>query len=107
MIIRMMFPPRSIRTRRIAPCACAGALALAMIATGKAGAQSAVQGVPNAMQGFSQNGDQPIQIEPASLEMRAKKKEAPFPRNVRVGQGDTPMTSLTLFAFYHSPPSPL
>ena len=33
-------------------------------------------GVSNAMQGFSQNRDQPIQIEAASLEMRDKKKEA-------------------------------
>jgi lipopolysaccharide export system protein LptA len=106
MIFRMMFSPRSIRTRRIAPCACAGALALAMIATGKAGAQSAVQGVPNAMQGFSQNRDQPIQIEAASLEMRDKKKEATFAGNVKVVQGDTTMTSKTLVVFYDSTPAP-
>ncbi len=69
MIFRMMFSPPSIRIRRIASCACAAALALATMAASKAGAQSTMQGVPNAMQGFSQNRDQPIQIEAASLEM--------------------------------------
>ena len=49
-------------------------IALATMAVGDAVAQSAVKGVPNAMQGFSQNRDQPIQIEAASLEMRDKKK---------------------------------
>ena len=73
-----------------------------MIAAGEAGAQSAVQGVPNAMQGFSQNRDQPIQIEAASLEMRDKKKEATFSGNVKVVQGDTTMTSKTLVVFYDS-----
>ena len=73
-----------------------------MIAAGDAGAQSAMQGVPNAMQGFSQNRDQPIQIEAASLEMRDKKKEATFSGNVKVVQGDTTMTSKTLVVFYES-----
>jgi lipopolysaccharide export system protein LptA len=106
MIFRMMFSPRSIRTSRIAHCACRGAFALAVIAAGDAGAQSAVQGVPNAMQGFSQNRDQPIQIEAASLEMRDKKKEATFSGNVKVVQGDTTMTSKTLVVFYDSTPAP-
>jgi len=65
-------------------------------------AQTAVQGVPNAMQGFTQNRDQPIQIEAASLEMRDKKKEATFSGNVKVVQGDTTMTSKTLVVFYES-----
>ena len=59
-----------------------------------------MQGVPNAMQGFSQNRDQPIQIEAATLEMRDKKKEATFSGNVKVVQGDTTMTSKTLVVFY-------
>jgi lipopolysaccharide export system protein LptA len=54
------------------------------------------------MQGFSQNRDQPIQIEAASLEMRDKKKEATFAGNVKVVQGDTTMTSKTLVVFYES-----
>jgi lipopolysaccharide export system protein LptA len=65
-----------------------------------------VQGVPNAMQGFSQNRDQPIQIEAASLEMRDKKKEATFAGNVKVVQGDTTMTSKILVVFYDSAPAP-
>src|SRR5262245_52076893 len=64
--------------------------------------QSAVQGVPNAMQGFSQNRDQPIQIEAATLEMVDKKKEATFSGNVKVVQGDTTMTSKSLVVFYDS-----
>ena len=65
-----------------------------------------MSGVPNAMQGFSQNRDQPIQIEAASLEMRDKKKEATFAGNVKVVQGDTTMTSKTLVVFYNSGPEP-
>jgi lipopolysaccharide export system protein LptA len=78
------------------------ALAAALVsgAAFGASAQSSVQGVPNAMQGFSQNRDQPIQIESNTLEMRDKKKEATFSGNVKVVQGDTTMTSKTLVVFY-------
>ncbi|MCK1623511.1 LPS ABC transporter substrate-binding protein LptA [Bradyrhizobium sp. 147] len=78
------------------------AAVIAVVAGGAAIAQSTMQGVPNAMQGFSQNRDQPIQIEAASLEMRDKKKEATFAGNVKVVQGDTTMTSKTLVVFYES-----
>jgi lipopolysaccharide export system protein LptA len=98
--------PRSTRIRRIAHHACKAVFAVTLIAAGDAGAQSAVQGVPNAMQGFSQNRDQPIQIEAASLEMRDKKKEATFAGNVKVVQGDTTMTSKVLVVFYDSAPAP-
>ena len=84
----------------------AAALALALVASGDAHAQGAMSGVPNAMQGFSQNRDQPIQIEAASLEMRDKKKEATFAGNVKVVQGDTTMTSKSLVVFYDSGPAP-
>jgi lipopolysaccharide export system protein LptA len=108
MTLMMMFSRPSTSTRRIAHLAGTAAWALALLAAGEAGAQSAVQGVPNAMQGFSQNRDQPIQIEAASLEMRDKKKEATFAGNVKVIQGDTTMTSKTLVVFYDStsPPAP-
>ena len=86
--------------RRIARSVAAAALLLAVIACGEARAQSSVQGVPNAMQGFSQNRDQPIQIEAASLEVRDKKKEATFSGNVKVVQGDTTMKSRSLVVFY-------
>lgn len=87
--------------RRIAQGACRAAFAAGMYSVAAA-AQTAVTGVPNAMQGFSQNRDQPIQIEAASLEMRDKKKEATFSGNVKVVQGDTTMTSKTLVVFYDS-----
>src|SRR5271167_4837385 len=102
MTFEMMLPPRNTMFRRIAYGACTAAFTLAMIAAGDAGAQSAVTGVPNAMQGFSQNRDQPIQIDAATLEMRDKKKEATFSGNVKVVQGDTTMTSKTLVVFYES-----
>ncbi|WP_461345916.1 LptA/OstA family protein [Bradyrhizobium sp. USDA 4451] len=73
---------------------------LALLASGAAFAQGSMSGVPNAMQGFSQNRDQPIQIEAAALEMRDKKKEATFSGNVKVVQGDTTMTSKILVVFY-------
>jgi lipopolysaccharide export system protein LptA len=94
--------PRATNARTIAWRACAFAVALASIAAGETAAQSAVNGVPNAMQGFSQNRDQPIQIDAATLEMRDKKKEATFSGNVKVVQGDTTMTSKTLVVFYES-----
>ena len=95
MIFMMQFFSRSLAT---------AALAFALIASGDVFAQGAMSGVPNAMQGFSQNRDQPIQIEAASLEMRDKKKEATFAGNVKVVQGDTTMTSKTLVVFYDSGP---
>ena len=106
MIFMVMFSSSSIRTRRLAHCACTVVFALGMITASGAGAQSTMQGVPNAMQGFSQNRDQPIQIEAASLEMRDKKKEATFAGNVKVVQGDTTMTSKTLVVFYDSTTAP-
>jgi lipopolysaccharide export system protein LptA len=93
MIFMMQFIRRSLA---------AAGIALALTACGGARAQSVATGVPNAMQGFSQNRDQPIQIEAASLEMRDKKKEATFSGNVKVVQGDTTMTAKSLVVFYDS-----
>ena len=106
MIFKMMLFPRSNLVRRIAPCARGAAFAFALISADAASAQNAVTGVPNAMQGFSQNRDQPIQIEAATLEMRDKKKEATFAGNVKVIQGDTTMTSKVLVVFYDSTSAP-
>src|ERR1700761_474789 len=92
------FHPGAARAGRIA----AAAMLLISMSAFDARAQSTATGVPNAMQGFTQNRDQPIQIEAASLEMRDKKKEATFSGNVKVVQGDTPMTSKTLVVFYES-----
>jgi lipopolysaccharide export system protein LptA len=98
----MMPPAGSNLIRRVARWTCVVACVLTMIALGEALAQKTDRGVPNAVQGFAQNRDQPIQIEAASLEMRDKKKEATFGGNVKVVQGDTTMTSKTLVAFYNS-----
>jgi lipopolysaccharide export system protein LptA len=92
---------RTVKPRVVAGAGCA-ALSFAMLLATDAVAQNTVTGVPNAMQGFSQNRDQPIQIEAASLEMRDKKKEATFSGNVKVIQGDTTMTSKVLVVFYES-----
>ena len=56
--------------------------------------------MPNALQGFSQNRDQPVHIEAASLEVRDKDKVATFSGNVVVTQGDTSMRCKSLVVFY-------
>lgn len=66
----------------------------------KAPAKSQETGVPNALQGFATNKDQPIQIEAASLEVRDKDKRAVFTGNVVVTQGDTVMKCEELHVFY-------
>jgi len=102
-----MISPRSkTLVTRIVHYASAVVFALVVITAAEAAAQSTVTGVPNAMQGFSQNRDQPIQIEAATLEMRDKKKEATFTGNVKVVQGDTTMTSKVLVVFYESNQAP-
>lgn len=64
----------------------------------------ATQGVANPLQGFSQNGDQPIKIESTSLEVRDKDHIATFIGNVHVVQGDTTMKCKTLVMFYDEKP---
>ena len=58
------------------------------------------QGPANALQGFSQNRDQPVQIEAATLEVRDKDRIATFSGNVHVIQGDTDLRSKTLVVYY-------
>ena len=107
MIYPLMISSRSkTPVTRIVRYASAAVVTLVVITAAEAAAQSTVTGVPNAMQGFSQNRDQPIQIEAATLEMRDKKKEATFTGNVKVVQGDTTMTSKVLVVFYESNPAP-
>jgi len=57
-------------------------------------------GPPNALQGFSQNRDQPVHIESATLEVHDKQKEATFSGDVHVTQGDTDMRCKSLVVFY-------
>jgi len=58
------------------------------------------KGPPNALQGFSQNRDEPVNIESNTLEVRDKDKVATFSGDVRVKQGDTAMRSQKLVVFY-------
>lgn len=79
-------------------------IAAALTLPGPMNAQPATtataKGPPNALQGFSQNRDEPVHIESATLEVRDKDKVATFSGDVRVKQGDTGMRSKTLVVFY-------
>jgi len=79
----------------------------AALASGPLGAQPKVasappanKGPPNALQGFSQNRDQPVHIEAATLEVHDKDKIATFSGDVHVTQGDTEMRCKSLVVFY-------
>lgn len=76
-------------------------IAVAMILLGASPhAQTVSKGPPNALQGFSQNRDQPVHIEAATLEVRDKQKQATFIGDVRVKQGDTGLRCKSLVVFY-------
>jgi lipopolysaccharide export system protein LptA len=62
------------------------------------------KGPPNALQGFSQNRNEPVHIEAATLEVRDKQKEATFSGDVHVVQGDTDLRCKTLVVFYEGGP---
>jgi lipopolysaccharide export system protein LptA len=97
---------RAIITR---PFMSAAAIALAAIltfASASANAQKAQnQGPPNALQGFSQNRDEPVKIQAASLEVRDKDRMATFSGDVHVVQGDTEMRCKSLVVFYDEDPA--
>ncbi len=63
-------------------------------------------GVPNALQGFSQNRDKPVQIDASTLEVRDKDKVATFSGDVRVVQGDTTLRCKSLLVFYDQDNNP-
>lgn len=75
------------------------ALAVGLMSAPHAQTQTS-QGPPNALQGFSQNRDQPVHIEAATLEVRDKQKQATFSGDVRVKQGDTGLRCKSLVVFY-------
>ena len=64
------------------------------------------QPAPNALQGFSQNSDKPVEIKAQSFEMRDKEKVAVFTGNVRVVQGDTTIRCNSLIVSYLTGSSP-
>ena len=57
-------------------------------------------GPPNALQGFSQNRDQPVNIKADALEVRDRNKVATFSGSVHLVQGDTVLRCKTLVVFY-------
>ena len=73
--------------------------ALTAPAAGAAQAQQS-SAPPNAVQGFSQNPDQPVRIKADALEVRNQKKVATYTGNVRLVQGDTTLSSKTLIVYY-------
>jgi lipopolysaccharide export system protein LptA len=77
----------------------ASLIVLAALAAAPAAAQQG--NVPNALQGFAKNRDQPVKIEAASLEVRERDKAAVFAGNVVVQQGDTTMRSRQLVVHYN------
>jgi lipopolysaccharide export system protein LptA len=80
----------------------AGAALIGLLTAGAGTAQrsSPAGGPPNALQGFSQNRDQPVKIQSDSLTVRDKDKVATFTGNVHVTQGDTEMRSKVLVVYY-------
>jgi len=75
-------------------------IAVALLVPGAATQAQTPQGPPNALQGFSQNRDQPVHIEAATLEVHDKQKQATFSGDVRVKQGDTGLRCRSLVVFY-------
>lgn len=75
-------------------------LAVLLIFAAPAYAQQQASGPPNALQGFSQNRNQPVHIEAATLEVRDKDKVATFSGDVKVQQGDTGLRCKSLVVFY-------
>lgn len=95
----MMMTPSLARRSFARACATPAILAaLAVLLT--AGAAAAQNSTPNALQGFSQNRDQPVKIDAATLEVRDKDKVATFGGSVKLVQGDTTLTCKTLVVFY-------
>lgn len=83
------------------------ALVMAMLvacAMGPSAAEAQRSGPANALQGFSQNRDQPVKIEAARLDVRDKDKVATFSGNVHMIQGDTTLRCATLLVYYEGDP---
>ena len=86
--------------RRMLAAAAASLMLLSSQATPQPNSGTSKGGQPNALQGFSQNRNQPVQIEAASLEVRDKDKIATFSGSVKVVQGDTIMRCKSLVVYY-------
>jgi lipopolysaccharide export system protein LptA len=94
----------SVRAASLRMLVAATAVAAAIAVGGAAATaqQQKNQGPQNALQGFSQNRDQPVKIQAASLEVREKDKQATFSGDVHVINGDTELRCRSLVVFYDS-----
>lgn len=84
-------------------------LASALVVLGSLAASPALaqgQNVPNALQGFARNRNEPVRINANSLEVRDKEKIAVFSGNVVVTQGDTTLQSKDLKVYYDGSVAP-
>jgi lipopolysaccharide export system protein LptA len=93
--------PAAQRLRR---CLVAGASIAVVALFGTQARAQKNQGPPNALQGFSQNRDQPVKIQAAALEVREKDKVATFSGDVHVVNGDTELRCKLLTVFYDDQP---
>jgi lipopolysaccharide export system protein LptA len=93
--------PAAQRLRR---CLVAGASIAVVALFGTQARAQKSQGPPNALQGFSQNRDQPVKIQAAALEVREKDKVATFSGDVHVVNGDTELRCKLLTVFYDDQP---
>ena len=75
-------------------------LAALMLASASAAPAQQSNAPPNALQGFSQNRDQPVNIKSLSLEVQDRNKMATFKGNVHLVQGDTTLTCKILVVYY-------
>jgi lipopolysaccharide export system protein LptA len=76
------------------------AASLVLLVAAPAAGLAQSRNVPNALQGFATNRDQPIRIDANSLEVLDQQKKAIFSGNVVVQQGDTTLRSKELVVFY-------
>jgi lipopolysaccharide export system protein LptA len=75
-------------------------LAVLMLASASAAPAQESKAPPNALQGFSQNKNEPVNIKSASLEVQDRNKMATFTGNVHLVQGDTTLRCKVLVVYY-------
>jgi lipopolysaccharide export system protein LptA len=97
-----MSEPMTIRGCR---CVAITAFVVALTLAGSPASAQKNQAPPNALQGFSQNREEPVKIRAVSLEVRDKERIATFSGDVHVIQGDTEMRCKSLVVFYDEEPS--
>ena len=86
---------------RITVTRCGSLCALVgLLVAAASGAQAQNNAPPNALQGFSQNRNQPVKIDSLSLDVRDKSKIATFSGNVHLVQGDTTLRCKVLVVHY-------